>query len=123
MSLSLKICLIPACIELMLQPAVNVRNLVGQARHIIYHRAMGRSVKIGRVVASFPVNGDAKRPDAGACRLQQRTPRVFDAVAAALSREPKGRGAVCSFIEQILSKANNQLIKVCSVPKAVGRTG
>jgi hypothetical protein len=73
----------------MRQPAVNVCNLVGQARHIIYHCVMGRSVKMGQVVARFPVNGDAERPDAGACRLEQRTPRVFDAVAAALRREPK----------------------------------
>jgi hypothetical protein len=85
----------------MRQPVVNVRNLVGQARHIIYHCVMGRSVKMGHVVARFPVNGDAEQPDADACRLEQRTLRVFDAVAAALSREPKGRGAVCSFIGQI----------------------
>ncbi|MGA8863647.1 MAG: hypothetical protein WB444_07540 [Gallionella sp.] len=63
----------------MRQPAVNVRNLVGQARHIIYHCVMGRSVKMWQVVARSPVNGDAERPDAGACRLEQRTPRVFDA--------------------------------------------
>jgi len=85
----------------MRQPAVNVRNLVGQARHFIYHCVMGRSVKMGQVVARFPVDSDAERPDAGACRLEQRTPRVFDDVAAALSREPKGRGAVCPFIGQI----------------------
>ena len=86
---------------LMRQFAVNVRDLVGQACNIIDHGVVCRSVKMGQVVARFPVNGDAERPDAGACRLEQRTPRVFDDVAAALSREPKGRGAVCPFIGQI----------------------
>lgn len=61
---------------LMRQPAVNVRNLVGQARHFIYHCVMGRSVKMGQIVARFPVNGDAERPDASARVASSNARRV-----------------------------------------------
>jgi len=56
-SLPLKICLIPACIDLMRKPAVNVRNLAGQEGYIIYHCVMNHSVKMGQVVARFTDNG------------------------------------------------------------------